>query len=33
MDIPERNLVKPLNRGNIVADKLNIVSATIRVCL
>ena len=32
MDVPERNLAKPLNRGNIVADKLNITSATMWAC-
>lgn len=29
MDVPERNLAKPLNRGNIIGDKLNIASATV----
>lgn len=30
MDVPERKLAKPLKRGNIIADKLNISSAAIQ---
>lgn len=32
MDVPEKKLAKPLNGENIIADKLNITSATIPDC-